>query len=86
MKKLTTRCDTIESVLNKHSTEIYSLCENRNQFNQLHDMIISILDAPELKNNLAIPKTKYIFNDLKRKNNFNAYISTITTYITGMRV
>ena len=85
MKDWTERKGTIANELTKHKDEIYALCNSPNQLNELHDKVMSILDSDALKDNLKVDEAKKVLESCKKKG-FNAYTSTLMTFLTGMKV
>lgn len=78
------RKGTIANVLRRRKDELFAFMQARNQINQLHQKVLEILSDPELTNNSAVPEARAIFE--KSKNNYNKYLSVLTTYMTGEKV
>lgn len=75
---------TIAHVFKNRKDELFTYMQSKSQFNQLHQKVLELLDDPELKNNKAAAEAKSIFNSAR--NNYNKYLSILTTYMTGKKV
>lgn len=74
----------VQTVLMKHKDELFNYCVSKAQFRQLQAKVEEILNSEELKDNTSVDEVKMIFNNCK--SNYNRYISTLMTYLTGMKV
>lgn len=75
---------SIRRVFTKNQEELFALCQNRAQFIQLQQKVDELLNSDELKDNKSVLDAKIIFNNCKV--NYNRYVSTLMTYLTGMKV
>ena len=83
-KKSPYNSKSIKTVLEAHKDEIYSLCYSRSQFSQLINKVDEILESSDLKGNESAVEAKGILNKCSR--NYNLYLSTLMTYMTGIKV
>lgn len=74
---------SIKTVFNDHRAELYTYLQRKDQFNQLKEKVAEILDSDELKGNESVAEAKAIFTNCST--NFNRYISTLVTYLTGVK-
>lgn len=75
---------SIKTVFTAHRDEIFALCVNKTQFPQLMAKVNEILDSKELAGNDSVAEAKAILNG--KKNQYNNYLSTLMTYMTGDKV
>lgn len=82
MKKYQSK--SIKTVFNAHLNEIYAYLNFKEEFSALKEKVNNLLDDEELKNNESVQEAKQIFKQCS--NNYNRYVSTLLTYITGIKV
>ena len=82
MKKYQSK--SIKTVFNAHLNEIYSYLNYREDFGLLKQKVNTLLDDEELKDNESVQEAKQIFKQCS--NNYNRYVSTLLTYLTGIKV
>lgn len=75
---------SIKTVLTAHRDEIYKFCDRPSQFKQLHQKVLDILKSDELKGNQSVLEAIDILN--RCSHNYTKYITTLTTYMTGIKV
>lgn len=75
---------SIKTVLSAHQDELFALSASIHTFNQLKNRVNELLDSDELKGNASAADAKLVFQNCSR--NFNLYLSTLMTYMTGMKV
>lgn len=74
----------VQTVLMKHKDELFEYCVDKSQFRQLQAKVSEILDSEELKDNTSVGEVRTIFNNCR--SNYSRYLSTLMTYLTGMKV
>lgn len=78
-KNLEKRKGTIAWWLNQNMSKIMAAGDS---IRQMKTTVLALLDADEIKDNPAVPKAK----DVLSKANGSAFLSTLTTYLTGLKV
>lgn len=74
----------VQTVLMKNKDELFNYCIDKSQFRQLQEKVSEILDSDELKDNTSVGEVRVIFNNCRA--NYNRYLSTLMTYLIGMKV
>lgn len=72
---------TIAKVLNDNRTEIYDLI-GANKMEDARAKVLDILDSPDIKDEAARAKAKDVFSKIHG----NQFLSTLVTYMTGLKV
>lgn len=75
---------SIKTVLSEHQDELFALSASIHTFSQLKKKVNELLDSEDLKENKSVTDAKLVFQNCS--NHYNRYLSTLMTYMTGMKV